>query len=110
MCAPMSKPWHRMWTDKEASIKALARFMGSSFDREILEKTAPMSCTNRSIRKNSIPALEGLKTVIDDIAERDPRAKTVKPEQFIDASLFASSIKAVSSTACTRNSPRRIKC
>ena len=34
--------------------------------------------------KKQYPSLEGLKTVIDDLAERDPRAKTVKPEQFVD--------------------------
>jgi len=27
-----------------------------------------------------------LKTVLDDIAERDPRAKNAKPEQFVDMS------------------------
>src|SRR5918995_5195170 len=30
---------HRMWTDKEATIKALARYMGSGLDRETLEKS-----------------------------------------------------------------------
>ncbi len=30
---------HRMWTDKEATIKALAKYMGSGVDREILEKS-----------------------------------------------------------------------
>ena len=53
--------------------------------------------------KKQYPSLEGLKTVIEDIAERDSRAKTVKPEQFVDISLSASSIKAASSTASIRN-------
>ena len=38
--------------------------------------------------KKQYPSVEGLKTVIDDIAERDPRAKNVKPEQFIDATFI----------------------
>ena len=33
---------HRMWTDKEASIRALAKFMGSGIDRETLERSAKM--------------------------------------------------------------------
>jgi hypothetical protein len=34
--------------------------------------------------KKQYPSLEGLKTVIEDVAERDPRAKSAKPEQFVD--------------------------
>ena len=78
----------RMWNDKEASIKALARFMGSSIDRETLEKTRADVMHESLYPKKQYPSAEGLKTVIDDIAERDPRAKTVKPEQFIDASFI----------------------
>jgi hypothetical protein len=35
-----------------------------------------------------MPTMEGLKFVIDDLSERDPRAKTVKPEQFVDLSFI----------------------
>jgi hypothetical protein len=38
--------------------------------------------------KKQSPSLEGLKTVLEDIAERDPRAKTAKPEQFVDMSFI----------------------
>lgn len=38
--------------------------------------------------KKQYPSLDGLKTVLDDIAERDPRAKTAKPEQFVDFSFI----------------------
>src|SRR6185436_9527842 len=30
---------HRMWTDKEATVRALSKYMGSGLDREILEKS-----------------------------------------------------------------------
>jgi NitT/TauT family transport system substrate-binding protein len=79
---------HKMWTDKEASIKALSRFMGSSIDRETLEKTRENVMHETLYPKKQYPSVEGLKTVIDDIAERDPRAKNVKPEQFIDATFI----------------------
>lgn len=79
---------HRMWTDKESSIKALARFMGGGIDRETLERTREDVMTEALYPKKQYPSVEGLKTVIDDIAERDPRAKSVKPEQFIDASFI----------------------
>ena len=29
-------------------------------------------------------SIEGLKTVLEDVAERDARAKNAKPEQFVD--------------------------
>jgi hypothetical protein len=32
--------------------------------------------------------VEAMKTALDDIAVRDPRARSARPEQFIDASLM----------------------
>jgi hypothetical protein len=62
--------------------------MGSSIDRETLEKTRENVMHETLYPKKQYPSVEGLKTVIDDIAERDPRAKNVKPEQFIDATFI----------------------
>ena len=30
------------------------------------------------------PTLEGLKTILDHLALKDPKAKTVKPQDFVD--------------------------
>jgi NitT/TauT family transport system substrate-binding protein len=79
---------HRMWTDKEATVKALARYMGSGVDRDILEKSRDNVLTEAFYPKKQYPSLEGLKTVLEDIAERDPRAKSAKPEQFVDSSFI----------------------
>jgi NitT/TauT family transport system substrate-binding protein len=79
---------HKLWTDKEATIKALARFMGSGVDRDILEKTRENVLTEALYPKKQYPTLEGLKTVLEDIGERDPRAKSAKPEQFVDSSFI----------------------
>ncbi len=68
--------------------RALGKYMGSGLDREILEKSWANVMHESLYPKKQYPSVEGLKTVIDDIAERDPRAKTVKPEQFIDASFI----------------------
>ncbi len=75
---------HRMWTDKEGVVKVLGKYMGGGVSREILEKTRDNVLTEALYPKKQYPSLEGLKFVIDDLAERDPRAKTVKPEQFAD--------------------------
>jgi NitT/TauT family transport system substrate-binding protein len=75
---------HRMWTDKEITIKVLGKYMGGGVDREFLEKTRENVLTEALYPKKQMPTMEGLKFVIDDLSERDPRAKTAKPEQFVD--------------------------
>ncbi len=75
---------HRMWTDKETTIKVLGKYMGGGVDREFLERTRENVLTEALYPKKQMPTMEGLKFVIDDLSERDPRAKTVKPEQFVD--------------------------
>jgi hypothetical protein len=62
--------------------------MGSGLDRETLEKSYENVMTESMYPKKQYPSAEGLKTVLEDIAERDPRAKTANPEQFIDASFI----------------------
>lgn len=79
---------HRIWTDKEASIRALAKYMGRGIDRDILEKSWQGLLTESLLPKKQYPSLEGLKTVIEEVSERDPRAKTAKPEQFADLSFI----------------------
>jgi NitT/TauT family transport system substrate-binding protein len=74
---------HKMWTDKEATIRALGKHM-PGVEREILEKSYENVMTETLYPKKQYPSLEGLKTVLDEIAERDPRAKSAKPEQFVD--------------------------
>jgi len=74
----------RIWTDKESTIKVLAKYMGGGVDRDILERSREDNLTDSLLSKKQYPTLEGLKTVLDDLAERDPRARTAKPEQFVD--------------------------
>jgi len=75
---------HRIWTDQEATVKTLGKYMGGTVDREILEKSRQNILTESLLPKKQIPSVEGLKTVLEDIGERDPRAKSAKPEQVID--------------------------
>jgi ABC-type nitrate/sulfonate/bicarbonate transport system substrate-binding protein len=74
----------RMYTDKEGTIKVLGKYMGGHVERDILEKSRDNVLTEALLPKKQYPTMEGLKFVIEDLAERDPRAKTVKPEQFVD--------------------------
>ena len=79
---------HRMWTDKETTVRVLGKYMGGGVERDILEKSRDNILTEALLPKKQYPSLEGLKTVLDDIAERDARAKTAKPEQFADFSFI----------------------
>ena len=78
---------HKMWTDKEATIRALGKHM-PGVEREFLEKSYQNVMHETLFSKKQYPSLEGLKTVLDEIAERDPRAKSAKPEQFTDSSFI----------------------
>ena len=75
---------HTIWTDKEATVRVLGKFMGRGVDRHILEKSRENILTEALLPKKQYPTLEGIQTAINDIANRDPRAKTGKPEQFVD--------------------------
>ena len=77
-CGPTKKPRSKPWRDSWAAVST-ARLSKGRCDNVMTEALYP---------KKQYPSVEGLKTVIDDIAERDPRAKSVKPEQFIDASFI----------------------
>jgi ABC-type nitrate/sulfonate/bicarbonate transport system substrate-binding protein len=75
---------HKMWTDRETTIKVLGKYMGGGVEREILEKSRDNVMTEALFPKKQFPTIEGLKFVLEDVGERDPRAKTAKPEQFVD--------------------------
>jgi NitT/TauT family transport system substrate-binding protein len=79
---------HAMWSEKEITIRALGKYMGSGVEQEILEKSYENVMTEAFFPKKQYPSLEGLKTVLEDIAERDARAKAAKPEQFVDLSFI----------------------
>ncbi len=75
---------HTIWTDENTSIRALQKYMGRNVDHEILVRSWKDILTEALLPKKQYPSIEGLKTVLEDIGERDPRAKSAKPEQFVD--------------------------
>jgi len=79
---------HKIWTDKETTVRVLGKFMGNGVDRDILEKSRENILTEALLPRKQYPTLEGIQTAVHDIANRDPRAKTAKPEQFVDFSFI----------------------
>jgi len=75
---------HRMKTDREGGLKILAKYLHTD-DREILEKTLDNSITENKLPRKQYPTLEGIKTILDQLALKDPKARAAKPQDFVDA-------------------------
>ena len=75
---------HLIYTDKEASLRALSRYIGRNLDREVLEKTWDNMRSETVLPKKQYPSVEGLKTIL----AAEPKGKSFKPEDFYDASFI----------------------
>src|SRR5918996_27964 len=67
---------HRIYTDKEASIRALAKYIGRNIDRDVLEKTWENLLSEPVLPKKQYPSLEGIKTIL----ATELKGKPGKPE------------------------------
>lgn len=77
---------HRLLTDREMGIKALRRYGGIQ-DQELLAITYDLF-TSKYIKKVPNITLKGVENVLKLIAETNPKAKSQKPGEFIDASFM----------------------
>ena len=74
---------HRIKTDREMAKRVLAKYLGPQ-DKEILEKRYDYISVDERLPPKQYPTLEGIKNILDPLAETDPKAKTAKPEDFVD--------------------------
>jgi NitT/TauT family transport system substrate-binding protein len=74
---------HRIKTDRDAGIKVLAKYLASP-DKEILERTYDDISSDEKIPPKQYPTLEGIKNILEPLAENDAKAKAAKPEDFVD--------------------------
>lgn len=75
---------HRIYTDKETSLKVLGKYFGGNIDRDTLEKTWENLLSEAVLPKKQYPSLEGIKTILAS----EPKAKNSKPEDFADATFI----------------------
>jgi NitT/TauT family transport system substrate-binding protein len=75
---------HRIYTDKEASIRALGRFLGRAVERDVLEKTWDNLLSESVLPRKQYPSLEGIKTILTT----EFKGKPAKPEDFVDSSFI----------------------
>jgi NitT/TauT family transport system substrate-binding protein len=75
---------HRIYTDKEGSLRALARFIGRTVERDVLEKTWENLLSESVLPRKQYPSLEGIKTIL----ATELKGKPGKPEDFVDSSFI----------------------
>ncbi|OGP22790.1 MAG: hypothetical protein A2038_09210, partial [Deltaproteobacteria bacterium GWA2_57_13] len=74
----------RLKTDRDTGVKVLAKYMGGIKDREIAEKSYDLAVAEKLLPRKQYPTLEGIKTILDGLAEKDPKAKAARAEDFAD--------------------------
>ena len=75
---------HRLKTDREGGIRVLAKYMGGLKDREVLEKTYDRAVADSILPRKQYPTLDGIKMILDSIADKEPKARTAKPQDFVE--------------------------
>jgi ABC-type nitrate/sulfonate/bicarbonate transport system substrate-binding protein len=76
---------HRIYSDKEASVGALTRFIGRNVERNVLEKTWENLLGESVLPTKQYPSVDGLKTIL----ATEFRGKSAKLKDFFDSSLVA---------------------
>jgi NitT/TauT family transport system substrate-binding protein len=75
---------HHMKTDRQGGMKILAKYLHLD-DQEVLEKTYDGSIADNKLPPKQYPTLEGIKTILDQLGQKDPKARAAKPQDFVDA-------------------------
>jgi hypothetical protein len=74
---------HRIKTDRETTIRVLAKYHALQ-DKEILERSYDEFSTDETLPPKQYPTLEGIKNILEPLAQTDVKAKAAKPEDFVD--------------------------
>jgi NitT/TauT family transport system substrate-binding protein len=75
---------HFIKTDREGTKAIFSKFLKLN-DPEGLERAAKAYAA--IFPESTLPTAEGVKTLLDDMAPRNPKAKVADPRQFVDLSL-----------------------
>jgi ABC-type nitrate/sulfonate/bicarbonate transport system substrate-binding protein len=80
----LSEGIHFYKREKETTIKILGKYLKTD-DREALEETH-REIAIKALPEKPYPTLPGIKTILDETALRNPKAKGLRPEDFVDSS------------------------
>jgi len=75
---------HRLKTDRETGLRVAAKYFGRTRDQESMEKSYARYISEDKLPRKQYPTLEGIKTVLTTLGEKDPKARAIKPEDLVD--------------------------
>ena len=75
---------HLMKTDRKTSVAVRGKYLRQTANKEVLERSYELSSTDDKYSRKQYPSLPGIQTVLDAIADENPKAKSARPEQFVD--------------------------
>jgi ABC-type nitrate/sulfonate/bicarbonate transport system substrate-binding protein len=75
---------HLMKTDRKTSVAVLGKYLRQTTNKEVLERSYELSSTDDKYTRKQYPSLPGIQTVLDAIADENPKAKSARPDQFVD--------------------------
>jgi len=79
---------HRIYTDKQTALQIRTKYFRGNVERDILEKTWELLTEGTLLPRKQYPTMEGIKFILAPLAEKDPKAKAAKPEDFTDLSFI----------------------
>ena len=79
---------HRIYTDKQTALQIRTKYFRGNVERDILEKTWELLTEGTLLPRKQYPTIEGIKFILAPLAEKDPKAKAAKPEDFTDLSFI----------------------
>jgi NitT/TauT family transport system substrate-binding protein len=82
--AALAEAIHFYKTEKEPSLKILSKYLQTT-DREALDETYK-EIALKVVPEKPYPTLAGIQTILDELAQKNPKVKFSKPEDFVDMS------------------------
>ena len=74
-----------MKTDRELAVRTLGKYIGQIKERDVLVKSYESATPDNRLSRKQYPNLAGLQMALDLVAEDNPKAKSAKPEDFVDS-------------------------
>jgi NitT/TauT family transport system substrate-binding protein len=76
---------HMLKTNPEVSKRAYAKYRKAKDEKEV---EPAYEALREVVKAKPYPSVEGFKTILRDLSERVPAAKTANPQDFVDVSLL----------------------
>jgi len=74
-----------MKTDRELAVRTLGKYIGQIKERDVLVKSYESATPDNRLSRKQYPNLAGLQMALDLVVEDNPKAKSAKPEDFVDS-------------------------